>query len=94
MDFLYKRATEFDAKLNWSAVLETAKRLRGGENCKIVSGFSVGAYNLVRRIIFEGGVSWVVRARMPSFGGMLGKRDMLPPGQIIRIHVAAMSFLK
>ncbi|EEP79988.1 predicted protein [Uncinocarpus reesii 1704] len=92
--FLYQRAVDFNDKTDWHAVVATASRLRNGKNCSIRRRFSIGIFNMVKRIVFEDGVSWVIRLRMPSLGGMLGRKERLPPGQALGMEVAAMIFFK
>ncbi|WEW61225.1 hypothetical protein PRK78_006715 [Emydomyces testavorans] len=92
--YLYKRAVEFHVRVDWDAVISIARRLRKGKNCKILPKYSIGIFNLVKRVDFEDGVSWVVRVRMPSLGGLFGRRQLLPSEQAMSIEVAAMKFFK
>ncbi len=43
-----------------------ASRHRNGVECSYSPKFSIGQFNLVRRLVFDdGGASWVARVRLP-----------------------------
>ena len=59
------RINRFNDKINKKALVSYASSLRGNQPCTISSEFSVGSFNLVRKIQFDDGVEWIVRFRMP-----------------------------
>jgi hypothetical protein len=61
-----ERIDDFLCKVNTSALLSYASSLRGNRSCTLSREFSVGNFNLVRKLEFEDGVSWIARLRMPS----------------------------
>ncbi|KAF1960332.1 hypothetical protein CC80DRAFT_544786 [Byssothecium circinans] len=60
-----KRINQFNDKINQRALLTYASLLRGSRPCTLSPKFSVGSFNLVRKIQFDDGVEWIVRLRMP-----------------------------
>ncbi|KAJ6784278.1 hypothetical protein PWT90_10466 [Aphanocladium album] len=48
---------------------EYASSLRDGMPCTVAAKFSVGRFNMVRKLRFEDGVEWVARMRMPPIWG-------------------------
>ncbi|EGX92905.1 Protein kinase-like domain [Cordyceps militaris CM01] len=59
------RINRFIDTVNEKALLSHASLLRGEQPCTLSREFSVGHFNLVRKIQFDDGVEWVVRLRMP-----------------------------
>ncbi|GAB1311967.1 hypothetical protein MFIFM68171_02177 [Madurella fahalii] len=59
------RIDQFIDKINKNALLSYASLLRGNQPCTLSSEFSVGHFNLVRKIQFDDGVEWIARLRMP-----------------------------
>jgi hypothetical protein len=60
-----ERIDDFLVKINASTLLSYPSSLREKRSCTISREFSVGNFNLVRRIEFEDGISWIARLRMP-----------------------------
>lgn len=60
------RIDQFMGRINETALLSYASSLRGNQPCTISSEFSVGSFNLVRKVQFDDGIEWIVRLRMPS----------------------------
>ena len=60
-DEFHQRASMFIAAVNWDALLSLSSRLRHGISCKISDKFSIGHFNMLRRIIFDDQVSWIAR---------------------------------
>ncbi|KAM3548685.1 hypothetical protein MY1884_009073 [Beauveria asiatica] len=92
------RINQFMDKINEKALLSYASLLRGGELCTLSPEFSVGSFNLVRKIQFDDGVEWVVRLRMPP---MLGEGSGMasPPSREsmildIQSELATMEFVR
>lgn len=92
------RINQFIDKINEKALLSYASLLRGGQPCTLSPEFSVGSFNLVRKIQFDDGVEWVVRLRMPP---MLGEGSGMasPPARErmildIQSELATMEFVR
>ncbi|KAK9438138.1 Protein kinase-like protein [Metarhizium brunneum] len=60
-----ERIHKFIDKIDNKALESYASSLRGNQPCKISTEFSVGNFNLVRKIQFHDGVEWIVRLLMP-----------------------------
>ncbi|KID81986.1 Protein kinase-like domain protein [Metarhizium guizhouense ARSEF 977] len=60
-----ERIHKFIDKIDNKALESYASSLRGNQPCKISTDFSVGNFNLVRKIQFHDGVEWIVRLLMP-----------------------------
>ena len=56
---------KFFDTVKWDALASIASSLRAGVRCSYEDKFSIGQFNLVRRLNFDDGVSWVVRVRLP-----------------------------
>ncbi|KAH6646233.1 hypothetical protein BKA67DRAFT_97034 [Truncatella angustata] len=90
----HERAASFVATVNWDALLSIASHLRSGMPCKISDKFSVGQFNMVRRIIFDDEVSWVARLRMPPVSAVPTDREAASVATVIDIEVAGMKFIR
>lgn len=70
------RINQFIADIDDNALTSCASSLRENQPCTLSPRFSVGNFNLVRKIQFEDGVEWVARLRMPAMadedGGKFG----------------------
>jgi hypothetical protein len=65
-----ERIHRFIEQINEQAVLDYVSALRKDqEQCTISPEFSVGNFNLVRKVKFDDGVEWIVRFRMPPMPG-------------------------
>ncbi|OAA57010.1 Protein kinase-like domain protein [Niveomyces insectorum RCEF 264] len=56
---------KFQKTINEEALRVHASKLRGNRPCSISHEFSVGNFNLVRKVKFDDGVQWIARLRMP-----------------------------
>ena len=88
---LHSRATQFLEAVNWDALLTIASKCRNGMSCSLSSKFSVGHFNMTRRIDFDDGSRWV--ARLP-FPGSDTDREALSRSKTMQIEVASMKFFK
>ncbi|TGJ78387.1 hypothetical protein E0Z10_g10375, partial [Xylaria hypoxylon] len=61
------RAHKFFDAVNWQALASIATGCRDGIQCSYLDaeGFSMGQFNMVRRLDFVDGVRWVARVQMP-----------------------------
>lgn len=85
----HERATTFFATVKWDVLVSTASGLRNGIPCEVSERYSIGHFNMVRRITFVDGVSWVARLRMPHM-----RRELLDVASVLKVEVASMKFLK
>lgn len=92
-DELHTRATSFVASVNWDILTARASERRGSK-CSLSDKFSLGHFNLVRRLVFEDGTSWIVRLRLPQLPSTFGTREALDPIVCMRIEIATMSYLR
>jgi hypothetical protein len=90
----HQRATAFFAAVKWDQLVSLSSRLRGGIPCTLEEKFSIGHFNMVRRIVFEDGISWVARLRLPRLGAVTGDRETLDEARTLKVEVASMKFLK
>jgi hypothetical protein len=90
---LRSRATAFVAAVNWEALTSVASQIRGVE-CILSDKYSLGHFNLVRRITFADGVSWVVRLRLPDLPDVFGMRETMKAADCMDIEVAIMGYIR
>ncbi|CAH0033440.1 unnamed protein product [Clonostachys rhizophaga] len=90
---LHTRAVKFLDAVNWEALTSLASKLRDGTRCRIEQPYSIGHFNMVRRITFTDDVSWVARLRMPDLDAVFGSREGLDPTSLMRVEVATMKYL-
>ncbi|KAJ5832465.1 hypothetical protein N7474_000776 [Penicillium riverlandense] len=57
----HERATTFLETVKWEVLASISSRLRNGVPCEFSETYSIGHFNMVRRIAFADGVSWVAR---------------------------------
>ncbi|OAA70601.1 Protein kinase-like domain protein [Cordyceps fumosorosea ARSEF 2679] len=88
------RATDFFKVVKWGAVAAIASRLRGGISCSFADKFAIGNFNIVRRLDFDDGVSWVARVRLPPIIDGVADRGALPVSQAIEMEAASIKFLR
>lgn len=89
---LHARATSFFQAVNWESLTTVASRHHNGVDCKLTEKFSVGHFNMTRRINFEDGTSWVARLRFPT--DEKSQREGLPYDKVMEIEVASMKVFK
>lgn len=93
-DEFNQRASMFVATINWDALLSVSSQLRHRIPCKISDEFSVGHFNMVRRIIFDDQISWVARLRMPPISAVPTNREAASVARILEVEVAGLKFLR
>ncbi|KAK7218869.1 hypothetical protein V2G26_006872 [Clonostachys chloroleuca] len=90
---LHTRAVTFLDAINWEALTSLASKLRDGTPCRTEQPYSIGHFNMVRRITFADDVSWVARLRMPDLDAVFGSRESLSPTSLMRVEVATVKYL-
>ena len=60
-----ERIDQFIDSISKEALVDFASSLRDNRPCMLSEEFSVGNFNLVRKIQFNDGVEWIARLRMP-----------------------------
>ncbi|KAL9620174.1 MAG: hypothetical protein Q9160_005289 [Pyrenula sp. 1 TL-2023] len=93
-DELHERATTALGAINWNAILTKSSSLRDGLPCAFAEKFSVGHFNMVRRITFEDGISWVARIRLPLLKGEAVNGDFLGNPRYLKSEIATMRLLR
>lgn len=93
-DAFHQRASTFVAAAKWDTLLSISSHLRHGIPCKLSDKFSIGHFNMVRRITFEDKVSWVARLRMPPVSAVPADREAASVARILEVEVAGMNFLR
>ncbi|KAK0655341.1 hypothetical protein B0T16DRAFT_319992 [Cercophora newfieldiana] len=92
-----ERIHQFIDKVNQKALLSYASALRENRPCTISREFSVGSFNLVRKIQFDDGVEWIARLRMPPMPDQ-GRRAVPPAVEGILLdmesELATMEFVR
>jgi len=92
-----ERIGQFIDKVNQEALLAYASMLRGNRPCTISHEFSVGNFNLVRKIQFDDGVEWIARLRMPPTPDQRGGAVSPAAGRILldmQSELATMEFVR
>lgn len=92
-DELHNRATGFVNSIHWDRIVSYASGLRN-HRCNLGGKYSLGHFNLVRRLTFDDGVDWVVRLRLPECFSMSDTREKLSAADCMRIEIATMTFLR
>lgn len=93
-DEQHQRAMALLTTVNWNLLLSISSSLRNGLSCTFAEKFSVGHFNLVRRIIFADGVSWIARVKMPVLKNELRNKEILESPRFLTSEVATMRFIK
>jgi hypothetical protein len=93
-DRFYERATKFFAAVKWDVLASVSSDLRNSVPCQFSEKYSIGHFNMVRRIVFADGVSWVARLRLPQLEAIFGDRELLDVARTIKVEVASMNFLR
>ncbi|KAF5718209.1 kinase-like domain-containing protein [Fusarium globosum] len=93
-DELHDRALAVLDKLNWDHLLSLSSVLKNGVPCTFSENFSIGHFNMVRRIDFNDGTSWVARVRLPELCTVFGDREALDVASTLEVEVASMKFFK
>ena len=87
---LHERATSFYKNVKWDGMTSHASKLRNGIICEFTDRFSVGYFNMVRRIVFGDGINWVARLRMPPANG----EEETDHYSSLTAEIASMAFLR
>ncbi|KAG9502074.1 hypothetical protein J7337_007790 [Fusarium musae] len=93
-DELHDRALAALDKLNWDHLLSLSSALNNGVPCTFSQKFSIGHFNMVRRIDFTDGTSWVARVRLPELRTVFGDREVLDVASTLNVEVSSMKFFK
>lgn len=93
-DESYERAIAFLAMVKWDVLASLSSNLRNGIPCKFRENFSMGHFNMVRHLVFEDGINWVARLKMPGLESAFGCRDALNNASILEVEVASMRFFR
>jgi hypothetical protein len=93
-DELYERATAFFAAVKWDVLASISSSLRNGIPCEFGEKFSIGHFNMVQRIVFADGISWVARLRLPLLKAVFGDREALDNASTLKVEIASMKFFK
>ncbi len=64
-DEINVQAVKFFNTVKWEVLASIASRHRDGKKCSFHDKFSLGQFNMVRRLNFDDDVSWVARVRLP-----------------------------
>ncbi|KAK0656792.1 hypothetical protein B0T16DRAFT_400230 [Cercophora newfieldiana] len=84
----------FLATVKWDVLESISSRLRNGVPCDFSEKYSIGHFNMVRRIAFADGISWIARLRLPQLKAGFGDREVLDVASILKVEIAGMKFLK
>ncbi|KAJ5114023.1 hypothetical protein N7456_002557 [Penicillium angulare] len=60
------RAIQFIEDIEWTKLTAICSMYRDGIPCFVSGSFHSGLFNMVRQVVFEDGISWVARIRMPN----------------------------
>jgi hypothetical protein len=91
---LSARAKSFVDAINWEA-LESAAATKRNVRCTLSEKFSLGHFNLVRRIIFDDGVNWIARLRLPELPDFFGtRREALGTRECMEIEISTAKYLR
>jgi hypothetical protein len=91
----HERATKFLAAVNWDVLASISSGLRNGIPCKVDDRFSIGHFNMVRRIVFADEISWVARLKLPQLeAGSVDSEAFDQVASTLEVEVASMKFLK
>jgi hypothetical protein len=88
-DELYERATAFFAAVKWDVLASISSSLRNGIPCEFGEKFSIGHFNMVQRIVFADGISWVARLRLPLLKAVFGVREALDNASTLKVEIAS-----
>jgi hypothetical protein len=92
-DEFHARATTFLATVQWDVLASISSRLRNGVPCDFSDKYSIGHFNMVRRITFADGVSWIARLRLPQLKAV-SDSEVLDVASILKVVIAGMKFLR
>ncbi|KAK0734101.1 hypothetical protein B0T26DRAFT_760841, partial [Lasiosphaeria miniovina] len=90
----HERATAFLAAVKWDLLASISSRLRNRIPCHVHAQFSIGHFNMIRRIEFADGASWVARLRLPPLEALSGGNREVDAANTLMVEIASMKFLK
>jgi hypothetical protein len=90
---LRARATAFVTNINWDALVSVATRMRATE-CVLSPEYSLGHFNMVRRLTFTDGIDWVARLRLPPLPTVFGGREAMDGADCMSIEIATMNYIR
>lgn len=90
---LHTRATTFVATIKWEQLKLLASSIRGMD-CELSDKYSLGHYNLVKRLTFVDGASWIVRLRLPQLPSVFGAREAMKAADCMSIEIATMKYIR
>lgn len=93
-DLLRERAEVFLREVNWDALIQICSEAHRGVACRLHDKFSLGHFNLVRHVIFEDGMEWIARLRLPDIPAVFGQRELLDVESIMKSEIAATKYLR
>ena len=93
-DKFHERATAFFVAVKWDVLASLCSSLRDGIPCELGGNFSIGHFNMVRRVAFEDGISWVARLSLPSLKAASGDDGAHDRASSFKVEIASMRFLK
>lgn len=79
--------------VKWDILASKASSFRSGAPCTYSERFSIGQFNMVRRLTFDDGASWVVRVRLPPEATPAPLEEYDSP-RAFALEIAAMKFFK
>lgn len=89
-----EQATAFFAAVKWDMLECIPSFHRNGIPCRFEDNFALGHFNMVRRMIFEDGISWVARLRLPILAPDLHHREALRIARTLQTEISSMRFIK
>lgn len=90
---LHTRAITFFNTVNWDALAILASGHNGNISCSFTEKFSVGHFNMTRRLNFVDGSSWVARLRLPV-PDWATDYEALSDSNTMQIELASMKFFR
>jgi hypothetical protein len=87
------QTVRFSKSVKWDILASIASDYRSGAPCTYVDKYSIGQFNLVRRLDFHDGVSWVVRVRLPR-EATPAPLEAYDSQRAFEIEVASLMFFK
>jgi hypothetical protein len=92
-DKLHERSTKFFASVKCDVLVAQASRIRD-DVPYFKEKFSIGYFNMVGHVAFEGGAYWIARLRLPELQNIFGTREALDPLEMLRMEIASMKIMK
>lgn len=92
-DELGAQVVKFFNSVKWDVLASVASKRREGLRCKYTEKFSIGHFNMVRRLIFDDGVSWVARVRLPADASH-ANLELYDDQRAFEVELASMLYFK